>query len=748
MMLMRIKTSFILFFLINLNALAVFSQKQNNQWRFGVSGAIDFNGPSPAFVNGAAIQASEGSASIADKTTGALLFYTDGVTVWNAQNQVMSNGSGLLGGGSVSLSSTTAAVIIPRPGVSYEYFLVTIDEQGSNNGIRYSVVDMNLNGGLGDIIPGFKNIPIYSTTSEKLEVVPASDQQSYWLISHDLPGNSFLAFRVTDLGIETTPVISSVGGIQGNGSCHLKVNRQFNKLAFGNLFDRKVELFDFDNTTGVVSNPVIWNFIANNPVLYGVEFSPNGQFLYISNLEFVTQFDISLPTATDIESSRYVLPSFGFNQPASLQLGPNNKIYINSGSIDVINCPNNPGIDCGLQLSAIPNQTGGGGYGLPKWIYYFSDTITPTVNLIVSNDSCLQSLIPFSILNNQSITSVVWNFDDPASGPNNTSSLFNPTHLFSTAGNYQVKAIVTTACGADTLTFPKLVVDCATICTGDIITSSDSCLQAVFPFSVSSNNAINSIVWNFDDPNAGVDNSSALLNPNHVFTALGNYTIRAIVTFSCGIDTIFKTIRIVQCVNSGFIAIRSAPDSCVQSLTRFNINTNQVIESLIEWNFGDPNSGANNTSTLSTPTHQFSGPGTYTVQCILQINCSLPPNPNNPISTPCFYLDTVYKTMQIIDCDTVQPSDCAVFIPSAFTPNGDGINDNFRPKANCKTEKYELMIYNRWGQVVFSTRNQYNFWDGKSMNKDATSGSYIYMLKYKFSSQDFKKANGSILLIR
>jgi gliding motility-associated-like protein len=89
-----------------------------------------------------------------------------------------------------------------------------------------------------------------------------------------------------------------------------------------------------------------------------------------------------------------------------------------------------------------------------------------------------------------------------------------------------------------------------------------------------------------------------------------------------------------------------------------------------------------------------------------------------------------------------------MFIPTAFTPNGDGVNDNFRPKANCKTEKYELMIYNRWGQVVFNTRNQYNFWDGKLLNKDASVGSYIYMLKYKFPSQDFKKANGSILLIR
>ena len=92
-----------------------FAQKQNNQWRFGTTGAIDFNTVPPSFVTGCLISTGEGSASVADKTTGALLFYTDGVTVWNANNQVMPNGTGLLGGTAALLSSTTAAVIVPKP---------------------------------------------------------------------------------------------------------------------------------------------------------------------------------------------------------------------------------------------------------------------------------------------------------------------------------------------------------------------------------------------------------------------------------------------------------------------------------------------------------------------------------------------------------------------------------------------------------------------------------------------------------
>jgi len=739
-MLMRIKNSFILFFLINLNALTVFAQKQNNQWRFGNVGAIDFNTVPPSFVTGAALSTFEGSASVADRVTGALLFYTDGVTVWNANNQVMPNGTGLFGGTPALLSSTTAAVIVPKPGNSSLYYIVTIDEQSSNNGVRYSVIDMTLNGGLGDIVAGQKNIFLFQTNSEKLEVVPASDGLSYWLITHDIPGNSFFSFKIDIAGIQTNPVISQIGGTQGNGAGHMKINKQFNKIAIGLLnlgagSSTQIELYDFNNTTGVISNATIWSYNFQVALIYGIEFSPNGKVLYVSDLQNLIQYDITQPTPLAIENSAYQVST---NNCTSLQLGIDDKIYVNAGSINAINCPNKLGAACGYQTNVIANQTGGGGYGLPKWVYYANDTLALSSNNIIYSDSCFGNATQFSIQNTAGISSIAWNFGDPNSGANNTAVGFTANHTFSQVGTYNIRAFLSNACGTDTLYFMALsIVDCNIITptiTGIKLIGDTCILPSSLTLQAEGISSSTYFFWNFGDPASGVNDTITITGlspspfPTHTFSSAGVYTV--CVSFQepgFPISTVCRTISIGLCCN-GIIA---SNDTCIQNNIPFSIISPATISS-VSWNFNDPSTGANNTSTSLSPTHLFSAAGTYNISSIVNFACGA---------------DTIYKTISIINCDSIL-GPCQLFIPTAFTPNGDGMNDNFRPKANCKTEKYELMIYNRWGQVVFTTRNQNNFWDGKLKNKDAPAGSYIYMLKYKFPSQDFMKANGSILLIR
>ena len=436
----------------------LFAQNQNNQWRFGGGVGISFNSSNPVFVTGSALSSPEGVASIADRNSGSLLFSTNGVTVWDATNNLMQNGSGLLGGTPLLLSSTSAAVITPMPGSTTKYYIITIDEQTSSNGIRFSVVDMTLNGGLGAVVSDQKNTLLWNTTSEKLHVVPNSDGLGYWLLSHQTVGNSFLAFKITSSGISQTPIISTIGGTQGNGAGHIKVNKQFNKLAIGNLFDGNIELYNFNNLTGEVSNPIIWKTAPGFSLTYGIEFSPNGSKLYVSDLTQVYQYDISIDEASTIKNSEYLVSS---NNGATIQLGINNKIYINAGTIDVINCPNNQGVNCDYQQAIFANQSGGGGYGLPQWVYYPDDKPLTSELVISFVDSCIENGTFLSINDTNEVTSILWNFDDALSGGNNTSDLFSPFHIFSKTGTYNIKLIIENPCGLDTVYQTISIINCS-----------------------------------------------------------------------------------------------------------------------------------------------------------------------------------------------------------------------------------------------------------------------------------------------
>ena len=269
-------------------------------------------------------------------------------------------------------------------------------------------------------------------------------------------------------------MVSTQGSNQGNGAGHMKINRQFNKIALGNLTlgsgsVTTIELFDFDNSTGVVSNPMILNYNFGVGNIYGLEFSPDGKVLYVSELlTRLVQYDLTQPTALAIENSAFQLSS-NFYQAAALQLGKDDKIYINAGTIDVINCPNKLGTSCGFQQNVITGQSGGGGYGLPKWVYYESDAPIPTTNSIVKTGNCIGLPVSFSLQNTSNIVSVSWDFGDPASGTiNNTSSSLTPQHTYNTAGTYTVNVVINYPCYTETIPL-TFTIDAATIPTFNTI---------------------------------------------------------------------------------------------------------------------------------------------------------------------------------------------------------------------------------------------------------------------------------------
>ena len=99
---------------------------------------------------------------------------------------------------------------------------------------------------------------------------------------------------------------------------------------------------------------------------------------------------------------------------------------------------------------------------------------------------------------------------------------------------------------------------------------------------------------------------------------------------------------------------------------------------------------------------------------------------------------------------SLEDCSCMMAVPNVFTPNGDGLNDFFFPVINCVFEEYHLVIFNRWGQLLFETNNQNEKWDGTYQNKEVPEGVYFYLIDYRQPYNDGKDAqhSGSITLYR
>lgn len=92
--------------------------------------------------------------------------------------------------------------------------------------------------------------------------------------------------------------------------------------------------------------------------------------------------------------------------------------------------------------------------------------------------------------------------------------------------------------------------------------------------------------------------------------------------------------------------------------------------------------------------------------------------------------------------------ECAVFMPNAFSPNGDGVNDVFRAKVHDDVHDFRLAVYNRWGELVFESREPESGWDGTFKGQPANTEVYAWVLTYTDSRQQARKQTGSVTLIR
>ncbi len=318
-------------------------KKRATFWHFGNQAALDFT-CQPVSFSGSQMNAFEGSATISD-TNGILQFYTQGTTVWDRNNNVMPNGTGLLG----NPSSVQAAVIVPHPGNNDRYFIFTTDaifENNGINGLQWHEVDMTLNAGNGDVIT--KNNMLTDKTQERLVAVRNATSTGYWIVvlkihptstsSSNQGYNEFHAYEVTAAGVNPVPVISTTGPMINWNSYGMYMSPQGNALVTAHP---DFNVYDFNNSTGALVHK--WQAVVS-PFMGSFEFSPDGNILYGTRQgSAIYQFDLNAANVTAFENSMTQVSPAGSSYKA-LQLASDCRLYAMPASGNYLSAFNNPNV--------------------------------------------------------------------------------------------------------------------------------------------------------------------------------------------------------------------------------------------------------------------------------------------------------------------------------------------------------------------------------------------------------------------
>ncbi len=445
------------------------AQLEYSKWVFGQNAGLDFtNSPPTTFTN----VSNDVSTSAISDNSGTLLFYTNGMGVLNKNHVGMANGSGLLGGPS---SGAMQSIIVKKPSSPNLYYIFTLASGGYTSGLCYSVVDMNLAAGLGSVT--VKNATVYTPTCEKQVAVSHCNGKDVWILSHEFNSNNFRAYLLTANGLNTTPVISSIGEVVGthgyNAAGFMKISPDGKKLAVStasatppaSLNPGGFYLFDFDAATGVISNSLTLLTAGGtfNAKTGGLEFSADGTKLYGTATSNTTsifyQWDVCAASPSAIIASQYSVNMNG-SFIGGMQRGIDNKIYVaTSGlqSLAVINSPNMSGAACNFVFSGISLA--------PKISYsglcYFTVPYTkPAPQQFSASVACnVVSYSPSIATFSSGCSTVpyppsgyVWDFGEPSSGAANSSTISNPQHSYANAGTYTVSLIMQNPCSNDTVT--------------------------------------------------------------------------------------------------------------------------------------------------------------------------------------------------------------------------------------------------------------------------------------------------------
>ena len=679
----------------------VVAQKNNANWYFGKNAAIEFIGTPPTanlgFNNAMDTRA---SASVSDSTTGALLFYTDGVNVFNKDHQQMPNGTGL-----INSALAQGTLIVPFPSKKNQYFIFSVSPQRI---LSYSIVDMTLDNGLGNVTS--KNKPLYTNVSQALTAVKHQHNNSFWLITHSsntgTPDNAFYTFEINSTGITLSPIISTIG-VKEASFADLVSNHKGDKLAITHYTTANsayAQLLDFDKQCGTIVNAQtlykdgIWDYA------YGAAFSPDDSKLYIAYGYIESQ--LVQYSGSDFSNWNVVATSDqNFND---LLVGDDGILYISthdnnipSPIIDALLFPN-------AAASAVAYTKEVLHLGAWRTVNFeFPNLLTDTTNPKASSsthglgigftNTCLSSdSTQFFITGNTNIPdSVRWTFLDPLQG-DVSSTLLKPAHKYKQAGKYWV-VLNWYRCGLEILMAQQItIIEAAnvkilgdtTLCFGDSVQLKTDATGL-------------NHVWN-----TGATTDSIRV------TKGGLYWVKV----SSG-----------NCKATDSITIKEHPPILIELGNGFTVCEHDTA------NFIQLDAGKGYHHYKWTPTGD-------TTQWIIVKQAG-----------DYYVMVEDYRGCKGDDGSTVARL-CGFdfYLPNAFTPNGDGLNDIFMPTA-LDILNFEFEVFTTWGEKVFSSNNPQQGWDGTYKGKNCPQGIYLYKIRFKgYSNKLLKVFNykGNVSLMR
>ncbi|MFZ4739624.1 MAG: gliding motility-associated C-terminal domain-containing protein [Bacteroidales bacterium] len=760
------------------------AQKETWHWYFGNKAGVDFTSGVPVADTNGKMSAGEGVSSISD-SAGNLLFYTNGMDVWNKAHTIMDNGTGLMG----HQSSTQSSIIVKQPNNDSIYYIFTLDAcepfyppQTPHKGFKYSIVNTKQNNGLGKVI--LKNVWLADSSSERITAIQHCNRKDMWIIAAKANSNIYMAYLLSDTGLNILPVISQTGPLSNLNSSfwscivgYMKASPNGKKIAVAFCCEnRAVTLFDFDNGTGILSNPIPIGFTnLVNLASYSMEFSPNQKYLYINYVggnyySKIYQYDISSNNATTIGLSgveiynNFIPPNTFTEHSYANQLAFNKKIYISFlgySYLGVINAPDSAGMACNFVKDGVFLKGKTSSLGLPT---FFPGYFKTNPNLTYTQNCLKFTFMP--ICDSAALDSIRWDFGDITSGISNTSALYSPVHSYSNTGNYTLKVIYYYPCNlSDTViksiqvqypayTFPQGLIN-------DTITN--LCKQLSFT-PVCDSAALDSLRWNFGDPVSTSTNISYLLKPLHTFSDTGTYQITLILYSYCRTDTLRKTVHIALPISGVFLGLDTT--FCAgENLQLGNVIPCQLPISYL-WQNGD--NSATFTVTQQGRYWQQVNAGGCLFSDTINVSYLNPPTislPNDTIICEDSHIDItipqgnysllwndgktdfvrslkeagLYSVTATNKCGSstaiinlvLKNCNCYLYFPNAFTPNGNDLNECFGAVYDCEFEFYHFYIYNRWGELLFETNNPTVCWDGTFNKETVTSDVYIWILEYK-----------------